>query len=87
MLVYIIGLLGNLLFGIKSLFQIIACIRNHSTEGLSLGMLVTDFLGNIFCASFIFLTTGFNLWPQFVNYFLSTLWLIILLLLVLHYKK
>ena len=87
MLIYTIGLLGNLLFGIKSLFQVITCVEKHSTEGLSVGMLITDFLGNILCASFIFLTTGFTLWPQFVNYTLATLWLIILLVLKISYKS
>jgi len=85
-MVYFLGTLGNLLFGVKSLFQVIQCYRRKSTEGLSLLMLITDFLGNTLCAYFIFATTGFKLWPQFLNYALASLWLIILFGMTVVYK-
>ena len=85
-MVYFLGTLGNLLFGVKSLFQVIQCYRRKSTEGLSLLMLITDFLGNTLCAYFIFETTGFRLWPQFVNYSLASLWLVILFGMMVMYK-
>ena len=85
-MVYFLGTLGNLLFGVKSLFQVIQCYRRKSTEGLSLLMLITDFLGNTLCAYFIFQTTGFTLWPQFLNYSLATLWLIVLFGMKVVYK-
>lgn len=84
--VYLIGLAGNLLFGFKSLWQIIDCYKRKSTSGLSRGMLLADFGGNIACALFIHLTTGFRLWPQFVNYGFATLWLIILFIMMFIYK-
>jgi uncharacterized protein with PQ loop repeat len=86
-LAYLIGTIGNLLFGFKSLFQVIKCYKSKSTDGLSFGMLGFDFLGNTCCAYFIFATTGFTLWPQFVNYFFATLFLIILFIMIFIYKK
>ena len=86
-LAYLIGTLGNLLFGFKSLFQVIKCYKSKSTDGLSFGMLCSDFLGNTCCAYFIFATTGFTLWPQFVNYFFATLFLIVLFIMMFTYKK
>lgn len=85
-MVYFLGTLGNLLFGIKSLFQVIQCYRRKSTDGLSSLMLITDFLGNTLCAYFIFKTTGFSLWPQFLNYSLATLWLLVLFVMKVVYK-
>ena len=84
--IYIIGILGNLLFGFKSLPQVIQSIRTKSTKGLSTLMLLTDFLGNIFCALFIYQTTATTLWPQYLNYSCSLLWLVILLYLKVLYK-
>lgn len=84
---YIIGTLGNLLFGFKSLFQVIQCWRKKSCLGLSKGMLVADFGGNLACAYFIHATTGFKLWPQFVNYGCATLWLIILFVMMFVYDR
>lgn len=86
-LAYLIGTIGNLLFGFKSLFQVVKCYKSRSTDGLSFGMLGFDFLGNTCCAYFIFATTGFTLWPQFVNYFFATLFLIILFIMIFIYKK
>lgn len=84
--IYIIGILGNLFFGMKSLPQVIRSIKTKSTKDLSSLMLLSDFLGNIFCAFFIYQTTTTTLWPQFVNYFLASLWLIILFVLKIKYK-
>jgi uncharacterized protein with PQ loop repeat len=84
--IYIIGILGNLLFGFKSLPQVIHSIRTKSIKGLSTLMLLTDFLGNIFCALFIYQTTSTTLWPQYINYSLACLWLIILFILKTKYK-
>lgn len=86
-MIYIIGTIGNLLFGIKSLFQVIECYKQKSTNGLSIWMLISDFLGNTCCAVFIYGTTGFVLWPQFVNYSLATLWLVILFVMIGIYRE
>lgn len=85
-LTYLIGTLGNLLFGFKSVFQVIECYKTKSVKGLSFGMLVADMGGNLACAYFIFTTTGFTLWPQFVNYFFATFWLIVLFIMMLIYR-
>ena len=85
-LVYIVGMAGNLLFGIKSLPQVVSCYKRKSMSGVSPGMLLLDFGGNILCASFIFLTTGFKLWPQFVNYFCATILLVTLFIMMLVYR-
>lgn len=84
--IYLIGLSGNLLFGFKSLFQIIDCYRRKSCSGVSKLMLILDFLGNIACAAFIHLTTGFRLWPQFVNYGFATFFLIVLFIMMFIYR-
>lgn len=86
-LAYLIGTIGNLLFGFKSLFQVVKCYKSKSTDGLSFGMLCSDFLGNLSCAYFIFATTGFTLWPQFVNYFFATLFLVILFIMMIVYRN
>lgn len=86
-IVYLIGIVGNLLFGFKSLWQVIDCYKRKSTKGLSKGMLVADLGGNLMCTAFIHLTTGFRLWPQFVNYFCATLFLIILFIMMFLYKE
>jgi len=85
-LAYLIGTIGNLLFGFKSLFQVIKCYKSKSTDGLSFGMLFFDFLGNLACAYFIFATTGFTLWPQFVNYFFATLFIVVLFAMMIIYR-
>lgn len=85
--IYLIGITGNLLFAIKSLPQVIKCHKTKTTKNISTTMILTDFLGNIFCSIFIFNTTGFTLWPQFVNYTLATLWLIILITFKFTYKN
>lgn len=84
--IYIIGTLGNILFGFKSLFQVIECYKKKSTRGLSLGMLLADFGGNVACAYFIFATTGFKLFPQYINYGFASLWLIVLFILMFKYR-
>lgn len=86
-LAYLIGTIGNLLFGFKSLFQVIKCYKSKSTDGLSFGMLFADFGGNLACAYFIFATTGFTLWPQFVNYFFATLFLAVLFIMMFLYRQ
>jgi uncharacterized protein with PQ loop repeat len=84
---YFIGVAGNILFGVKSLPQIIESYKSKSVNGVSTAMLVADFLGNTCCAYFIFATTGFVLWPQFLNYFLATLFLIILFIMKIIYRR
>ncbi len=84
---YIIGTIGNLLFGFKSLPQVIQCAKKKSTSGLSPFMLVCDLGGNIACAYFIFATTGITLFPQYINYVFATLFLIILFIMMLTYDK
>ena len=86
-LIYTIGMAGNLLFGIKSFPQVVSCYKRKSTSGVSPWMLILDFFGNTLCASFIFMTTGFKLWPQFVNYFCATLLLIVLFVMMFLYRE
>ena len=83
---YLFGIAGNLLFGIKSLPQIIFGYRRKDVSGVSTAMLILDFFGNTGCAYFIYSTTGFVLWPQFVNYFFATLLLIILFIMKIVYR-
>lgn len=87
MMLYFIGTIGNLLFGVKSLFQVIHCYRTKSTNGLSSLMLLFDLAGNLLCAIFIFGTTKFVLWPQFLNYSLATFFLIVLFCMKVVYRK
>lgn len=84
---YVIGMLGNIFFGVKSFPQIVSGYRHKSVNGVSTTMLVMDFFGNTCCAYFIFATTGFTLWPQFVNYFLATIFLIVLFIMKVIYKQ
>lgn len=83
---FLAGAIGNILFGFKSLPQVIQCFRTKSTSGLSLGMLLADFGGNIACTYYIYKTVGFEIWWQFVNYGFATLWLIVLLVMIRIYK-
>lgn len=84
---WLCGLIGNLAFAFKSSFQVKNCYKTKSTAGLSLGMIIFDFIGNICCATYIWGTTGFTVWLQFVNYGFATLFLIILLIMKLKYKS
>lgn len=83
---YLIGIAGNLLFGVKSLPQVIVSFKRKDVSGVSTLMLILDFLGNLACAYFIFATTGFTLWPQFINYGFAILFLIMLLIMIRVYK-
>lgn len=83
---WICGLVGNLAFAFKSSFQVVNCFKSKSTAGLSLGMIIFDFIGNMCCAAYIWGTTGFTVWLQFVNYGFATLFLIILLVMKYTYK-
>lgn len=85
-LAFISGMLGNLLFGVKSAPQVIKCYKSKSTTGLSLPMLILDFFGNTLCAYYIFANTGVKLFWQYINYFLATLLLIILFAMMFKYK-
>lgn len=82
----IIGAIGNILFGFKSLPQVLKCYKKKSTDGLSLGMILADFGGNIACTYYIYKIVGFEIWWQFVNYGFATLFLIILLIMTRIYK-
>lgn len=85
--ILIASIMGNIAFGFKSLSQVIKCIRSRSVYGISPLMLILDFIGNIGCGYSIYMTTGFALWPQFVNYFCATLFLIILFVLLATFGK
>ena len=85
-IIYLIGIVGNLLFGFKSAFQVLDCYKRKSCSGISKWMLLADLGGNLACAAFIHLTTGFRLWPQFVNYGFATLFLIILFIMMIIYR-
>jgi uncharacterized protein with PQ loop repeat len=82
-----IGMIANLLFGLKSLPQVIKCYKSKSTEGLSLPMLLFDFGGNIGCTYYIYSTVKFAVVFQYVNYALASLWLIILFIMMRRYSK
>lgn len=83
---FICGALGNILFGFKSLFQVISCYRSKSTKGLSPLMLIADFGGNVACAYYIFANTGFTLFWQYINYGFATFFLIVLFIMMFLYK-
>ena len=83
---FICGLVGNILFGLKSIFQVIKCYRSKSTDGLSIGMLLADFGGNICCTYYIFFNAGFKLFWQYVNYGIATLLLIVLFIMMYIYR-
>lgn len=85
--IYLIGIIGNLLFGLKSLPQVIKTFRTKSSKDISTLMLIADFLGNILCALFIYQTTTTTLWPQFVNYTLATIFLIMLFIMKFLYRN
>lgn len=80
------GAIGNIFFGFKSIFQVIKNRKAKSTEGLSMGMIMSDFIGNICCAYYIYTGAGFELWFQFVNYGFATLFLFVLLYQKYKYK-
>lgn len=86
-LVLAASIIGNLAFGFKSLSQVIKCYKTKSVQGISPLMLILDFIGNIGCGYSIFVTTGFTLWPQFVNYFCATVFLIVLFCMLYAYRK
>lgn len=86
-LAFIAGMLGNLLFGVKSAPQVIKCYRSKSTKGLSLPMLLLDFGGNTLCAYYIFANTGTKLFWQYINYGLATLLLILLFIMIFKYRN
>lgn len=83
----IFGAIGNIFFGFKSLFQIIESYKTKSTKGLNTYMLIADFIGNVCCATYIYGSTGFTLWWQFVNYGFATLFLLILFYMKKLYKN
>lgn len=83
---FVCGALGNILFGFKSVFQVIKCYKNKSTKGLSPLMCAADFGGNVACAYYIFSNTGMKLFWQYINYSFATLWLIILFVMIFVYK-
>lgn len=82
-----IGAIANILFGMKSLPQVIKCYRTKSTKGISLAMLLFDFGGNIGCTYYIYSTVKFAVAFQYVNYFLATLWLVILFIMMFIYRE
>lgn len=84
---WVCGAMGNILFGFKSLFQVIACYRTKSTKGLSPFMLVSDFGGNVACAYYIFSNTGMKLFWQYINYGFATLFLVILFIMMALYRE
>lgn len=86
-LAFIAGMLGNLLFGVKSAPQVLKCYRAKSTHGLSLPMLLLDFGGNTLCAYYIFANTGVKLFWQYINYGLATAFLITLFVMMIVYRN
>lgn len=85
-LAFIAGMLGNLLFGVKSTPQVIKCYKSKSTDGLSPLMLLLDFGGNTLCAYYIFANTGTKLFWQYINYGLAAFLLIVLFIMIFKYR-
>lgn len=83
----VIGVIANLLFGMKSFPQIVKCYKTKSTDGISIAMLLLDFGGNIGCTYYIYATVKFAVVFQYVNYFLATLWLVILFAMMFIYNR
>ena len=83
---YIVGAMSNLLFGFKSLPQVIKSYKSKSVNGISPMMLVCDFGGNIGCTYYIYSTVKFAAYFQYVNYFFATLWLIVLFVMMFIYR-
>ena len=83
----VIGALSNLLFGLKSLPQVLKCYKQKSTNGLSLTMILCDFGGNIGCSYYLYSTVKFAVVFQYINYALATIWLIVLLIQMIVYRK
>jgi uncharacterized protein with PQ loop repeat len=86
-LVFTCGAIGNILFGVKSSFQVVKCYKAKSVSGLSPIMLLFDFFGNICCAYYIFSNTGMKLFWQYINYGCATLFLIILFIMMFVYRE
>ena len=87
MLFSTLGAIGNLFFGFKSGFQV---WKNYKTKSFdcSIWMIIFDFIGNICCGAYIAGTTGFWTLPwQFVNYTLATLFIFILFVQFIKYRK
>ena len=82
----IIGIIANVMFGIKSAPQCWKCWKRKSTSDLSLSMLLLDFGGNIGCTYYIYSTVKYEVVFQFVNYGLATLLLIILFIMMFVYR-
>lgn len=83
----VIGIIANLMFGFKSLPQVIKCYRKRSTSGLSIPMLLLDFGGNIGCTYYIYSTVKYEVVFQFINYGFASLWLIILFVMMFLYRN
>ena len=83
----LIGALSNLLFGLKSLPQVVKCYKQKSAEGLSITMILFDFGGNLGCTYYLYSTVKFAVVYQYLNYSLATVWLIVLLVQMRLYRK
>lgn len=89
-LAIISGFIGAVLFACKSAPQVLECWKKKSTEGLSFKMLLMDFGGNIFSALyvlFVSISTGHWLISNLCNYFIASIFLIILFVLIKKFKK
>lgn len=83
----VVGIVANLMFGFKSLPQVIKCYRHKSTDGLSISMLLLDFGGNVGCTYYIYSTVKYEVVFQFINYGFASLWLVILFIMMFVYRE
>lgn len=83
----IIGIIANIMFGIKSAPQCLKCYKNKSAKELSTPMLILDFGGNIGCTYYIYSTVHYEVVFQFINYGLATLFLVVLFVMKFIYRN
>ena len=83
----VIGIIANLMFGFKSLPQVIKTYHTKDVSSLSVAMLLLDFGGNIGCTYYIYSTVKYEVVFQFINYGFASLWLIILFVMMFLYRN
>lgn len=83
----IIGIIANIMFGIKSAPQCWKCWKRKSTSDLSLPMLLLDFGGNIGCTYYIYSTVKYEVIFQFINYGLASFFLIVLFIMMISFRN
>lgn len=86
----IIGFLGAICFAFCTLPQVIKAINTKSTNDLSLLYIILSIFGNIFSAIYIFGTnylSGCWQYPQYFNYGIALILMVILLIIKRKFDK